>query len=96
MSQQALIHDGQVRIWRRYWLTGPGRAINAAPWLDALARREPVGTCRCGAHLWPGQPYTPAGGIRQWYPATCKPSAGCGLQVAAGGPKPTRKTRRHR
>lgn len=92
MNQQALIHDGRTRIWRRYWLTGPGRAINAAPWMDALARNEPVGTCRCGAYLWPGRPYAPAGGTRQWYPATCK-AALCGHQLAAPGPKGRAKGR---
>ncbi|MFI6819744.1 hypothetical protein ACIBJE_02180 [Micromonospora sp. NPDC050187] len=90
MNQQALIPDGRVRIWPRFRLSG-SRAINAAPWMDALSRNEPVGNCRCGAHLWPGQPYTPIGANRQWYPATCKPPAGCGHQLAAAGPAPTRR-----
>lgn len=90
MNQAALIHDGRDSIWRRYLLAGPGRAINAAPWMDALSRNEPVGTCRCGAFLWPGQPYTPAGATRQWYPATCT-ATGCGHELAAAGPKPAPK-----
>lgn len=93
MDQAALIHDGRTRIWKKFRLTGGDRAINAAPWMDALSRREPVGTCQCGAFLFPGQPYTPLGATRQWYPATCKPTTGCGNQVAAAGPKPARKKR---
>ncbi|MEV4846126.1 hypothetical protein AB0K20_23275 [Micromonospora matsumotoense] len=100
--QAALIHQpGRGGIWRRFLLAGPDRAINAAPWMDALAQHSPVGTCRpCGGYLFPaGQPYTTAsqpnasttGHGRQWYPAVC---ATCKEQTAAPGPAPARKRRR--
>ncbi|MER7164515.1 hypothetical protein ABT336_00330 [Micromonospora sp. NPDC000207] len=86
MPQGALIHDGRGGIWRKFRLDNT-RAINAAPWLDALAQRHPVGTCRpCGGHLWPGQPYTVGG--RQLYPATC---SACNREAVAPGPAPKRK-----
>lgn len=91
MTQQApLIHmPGRGGIWRRFLLAG-GRHINAAPWLDALARRHPVGTCtKDGGYLFPsGQPY---GDARQWYPARC---ATCQADTAAPGPAPRKKGRR--
>ncbi|MET7949236.1 hypothetical protein [Micromonospora sp. NPDC005324] len=90
MTQQAaLIHQpGRGGIWRRFLLAGH-TAINAAPWLDAVAQRSPVGTCRRdGGYLYPGQPYRPASGNRDFYPATC---ATCHQDTAAPGPRPTRK-----
>ncbi|MCX5066924.1 hypothetical protein OOJ91_13815 [Micromonospora lupini] len=94
MTQQAaLIHQpGRGGIWRRFLLTGPDRVINAAPWMDAVAQHAPVGTCRpCGGYLFPGQPYRPASGNRDWYPAVC---ATCHTDTAAPGPRPTRKKKR--
>jgi hypothetical protein len=90
-DQAALIHhSGGPEIWRRFLLSAPDRAVNAAPWLDAVARREPVGTCRpCGGYLFPAQPYQV--GRRHFYPATC---ASCQHETAAPGPKPSRKKAR--
>lgn len=94
MSQAALVHDpDRSGVWKRFWLTGR-TAINAAPWLDAAARGELVGTCkRCGGYLKPsGRPYPV--GLVTWYPAACigrgdKPS--CGGETASPGPRPNPK-----
>lgn len=94
MTQQApLVHvPGHGGIWRRFLL--PDRTVNSAPWLDALAQHNPVGTCRRdGGYLFPGQPYTPVGATRPWYPAVC---ASCHADTAAPGPRPARKKRRRR
>ncbi|MBM0275114.1 hypothetical protein [Micromonospora tarensis] len=91
MTQQAALihHPGRGGIWRKFLL--PGRTINAAPWLDALAQHHPVGTCRdCGGYLKPGKPYRPAGSTRDWYPATCDT---CKADTAAAGPSQRKKKR---
>lgn len=79
-------------IWRRFRMPN-SHAINSAPWEDARARHQPVGTCRnlpagkqCGGYLYPGQPYPV--GRRDFYPTVC---ATCGNETAAPGPAPTRK-----
>lgn len=91
-AQAALIHhDAGTAVWPRYRL--PGGAINAAPWHDAIARRQLVGTCRCGGYLAPSQPYRVD--LVTWYPAECvgreRGDEGCGAQVAAAGPRPRGK-----
>ena len=89
-QQQPLVHiPGRGGIWSRFKLPGT-RTVNAAPWMDALARHAPVGTCRRdGGYLFPsGQPYTNTGSTRQWYPAAC---ATCREQTAAPGPASPRK-----
>jgi hypothetical protein len=80
-------------IWRKFRLDG-GR-INAAPWEDARARGEPVGTCRapagdkaCGGYLTPEKPYQ--SGPIHWYPTRC---GTCGNEAAARGPAPRKKGR---
>ncbi|MFI1195503.1 hypothetical protein ACH4T9_19910 [Micromonospora sp. NPDC020750] len=83
-------------IWRRFRLAGSHR-INAAPWMDALSRREHVGTCRtptgsgkaCGGNLKPGKPYRVD--RVDWYPTVC---ATCGNEAAARGPAPARRRNR--
>ncbi|MFI2663714.1 hypothetical protein [Micromonospora carbonacea] len=82
-------------IWRRFRLDGSHR-INAAPWEDARARGEPVGTCRnptagkaCGGYLKPGKPYRVD--RIDWYPTTC---GTCGNEAAARGPSPPRRRKR--
>jgi len=90
--QAALIHQpGRGGIWRRF-LLDDRRHVNAAPWLDALAQHAPVGTCRAdGGYLFPaGQPYQPAGGRRDFYPAECDT---CKTQTAAPGPAPRKRSR---
>jgi len=91
MGQAALIHvPGRGGIWPRYLLPGT-RAINAAPWMHALAVGDLVGTCRkCGGYLKPGQPYRVD--RVDWYPAICK-TVGCRWEMAAAGPKPKKKGR---
>jgi len=80
----ALIHDGRGGIWRHLLANG---AINADPWLSALAQDKLVGTCGpCGGYLRPGKPYRL--GLRDWYPATCV-NPQCGHEMAAAGPKPS-------
>lgn len=93
MNQLPLVHDGQARIWPRYRLPD-SRAINAAPWADALSRSEPVGTCSCGAYLKPDRPYRVD--RIDWYPARCSTPTGCGYETAAAGPRPKTKPRRNR
>ncbi|TDC35666.1 hypothetical protein E1211_15280 [Micromonospora sp. 15K316] len=90
MTHQApLIHDGRGGIWPRYRLPGT-HSINAAPWMDAIARRQPVGTCRsCAGYLFPNGP--PYGGARRWYPTRC---VTCKSETAAPGPAPARKKRK--
>ena len=87
-QQQPLIHvPGRGGIWRRYLLDNH-RAVNAAPWMDAIAQRSPVGTCRdCGGYLFPnGQPDRIGG--RDVYPVRCR---SCHRESAAHGPAPARK-----
>lgn len=84
MSEAALTHDGKGGIWHRYLA---GRAINAAPWHDAIARDQLVGTCKpCGGYLRPGKPYRI--GLVDWFPATC---VSCRNEIAAAGPRPKEK-----
>lgn len=92
MTHQAAMTPGPCRIWHRFYLAGATpRAINAAPWHDALAQKRPVGTCECGGLLAPEQPYTVD--KVTWYPARCigHGDQGCGRQPAAAGPRPKPK-----
>lgn len=92
-QQQPLVHiPGRGGIWRRFLLPGT-RAINAAPWLDAIARHEPVGTCPgCAGHLFPAGHPNRIGG-RDSYPVEC---ATCHAQSAALGPAQRKKRTRTR
>lgn len=87
---------GQGGIWKKFWLSGDTRAINAAPWMDALAQESLVGTCRsCGGYLKPAKPYRI--GLIDWYPASCVgrgDTPACGTQTAAAGPRPKPKHNR--
>lgn len=89
MSQSPLIHhpDGAgTGIWKRFWLTGR-TGINSAPWLDAVATSQFVGTCKaCGGCLKPSKPYR--SGLKDWYPARC---ITCHTETAAAGPRPKAK-----
>ncbi|MEU6387680.1 hypothetical protein ABZ847_29455 [Streptomyces bauhiniae] len=83
-------------LWRKFRLDH-SHHVNAAPWLDAIARNAPVGTCRrpapsgkaCGGYLKPaGQPHR-AGPI-DWYPIRCDT---CRHESAARGPAPRKRRR---
>lgn len=90
--QAALVHNpDKAGLWRRVLLTDG--AVNAAPWHDAIAQQQLVGTCKpCGGYLKPGLPYRV--GLIDWFPAHCigrGDNAGCGGEMAAAGPRPKQK-----